>query len=107
MSAYDHLLWPREYWTDLHSDEDSEECFHKRLAAKMLNSWKWFFVPAVACFAIAIFLSLILPLGSGLNVNRHRILVVLLVLAVGTPIGICFAKWPPGRKPIDDRHKIR
>lgn len=104
MFAYDHLLWPKtylieNYWPNLKSKENPEECFHRKLEEQMLTSWRWLFLPAVACLGIGLFLLLVQesglqPQGASLGVADKRLLLTLLVLAFGAPIALCIATWP-------------
>ena len=99
MFIYDHLLWPKKYWTDSSGVEISENRFHKRLRKAMLISWLCLFVPAVVCFVIGLLLVLVQEFGMVGRSDypediKNLVWVISLGAAVGIPILVCCVIWP-------------
>ena len=103
LSAYDHLLWPKEYlvktyWPELKTPPKSEKSFREKLQNQMLCSWKWLSVPALVCLGVGFALLLVQELGPALpptclGLRGNGVLLVLLAMAFGAPTAIFFVKW--------------
>jgi hypothetical protein len=98
MTAYDHLLWPKQFL--IKSDEmDSDEAFNRKMREALLRSWCWLFVPAVLYFGIGFFLFLsqaigLMPWPVSPLVQRWHLLGVLLLFGFATPMVALVATWP-------------
>ena len=103
ISAYDHLLWPKEYlirvyWPELSKKQNWEELFQERLESQLICSWTFLFVPALMSFGIGFAFLLMEQLGAQLmpgTLGREGSfgLIILLMMIFGAPTAVWFAKW--------------
>jgi hypothetical protein len=108
LSAYDHLLWPKEYfiktyWPELSSERNWEELFQEKLESQLLYSWRLLFVPALMCFGVGFALLLVQELGPTLlpdylGPKGPYVLFILLTMIFGAPTTVLFVKWHGDKK---------
>lgn len=116
ISAYDHLLSPREYlvktyWPDL-SKESNWEKFQTRLYSQLICSWRFLFVPALISFGVGFAFLLMQELGPQLMPESpggggNFRLFILFAIMFGAPTAVLFAKLRFDRWRLDNRRAKR